>query len=68
MTRAEAIKIVRSHDRRDLSDYYVDDFVDLLRYSKEQFWSVMDKYRNRAIWEQVDGRWMLDDPALDESL
>ena len=67
MTRAEATRIVRRHDRRDLSDYYVDDFVDLLRCSKEQFWAVMDKYRNGEIWGEVDGRWQLDDSALDES-
>ena len=68
MTRPEAITIIRRHDRLDLSDYYVDDFVDLLRCSKEQFWAVMDKYRNLEIWEQVDGRWQLDDSTLDESL
>ena len=68
MTRAEAITSVRSHDRRDLSDYYVDDFVKLLRYTKEQFWAVLDKYRNREIWQQKNGQWRLDDSSFDEDM
>ena len=59
---------IRPGGRRDLSDYYVDDFVKLLRYSKEQFWAVMDKYRNQEIWQEVDGKWRLDDSSFDEDM
>ncbi len=65
MTRAQAVELVRRYDRQDLSDYYVRDFIKLLVYSQEEFRSIMEKYRNREIWHHMDGKWVLDDSALD---
>ncbi len=66
MSRAEAIEIVRRCDRQDLSDYYVNDFLELLGYSAEQFWEIMERYRNQEVWSRQNGEWTLDDSALDE--
>jgi N-acetyl sugar amidotransferase len=49
ISREEAIKLVREYDVQPLSDYYVDDFCEFLGYSKEQFRSIMEKYRNKDI-------------------
>ena len=49
ISREEAIKLVREYDVQPLSDYYVDDFCEFLGYSKEQFWSIMEKYCNKDI-------------------
>jgi hypothetical protein len=58
LTREQAKQLVKAHDLQDLSDYYVDDFVTYLGYSKEQFYQILEKFRDRAIWQKNEhGRW-----------
>jgi len=49
MTRNEAIKKIKIHDVKALSDYYVNDFCKYLGYSKDKFWSIMKEYCNNKI-------------------
>ena len=57
MTREQAMELVRQHDSDALSDYYVDDFCFLLGYTKEKFWEIMEKHRNKDICKiKDDGR------------
>jgi CTP:phosphocholine cytidylyltransferase-like protein len=60
LTREQAKQLVRIHDLEELSDYYVDDFVAYLGYSKEEFYLLLEKFRNRAIWQKDEqNRWYI---------
>jgi N-acetyl sugar amidotransferase len=60
LTREEAKKLVQKHDLLDISDYYVNDFIEFIGISRENFLETLDKYRNREIWKQdADGRWYI---------
>ena len=55
---------MRKHDRQTLSDYFVNDFINLLKYDRGQFDEIMERYRNREIWRQDKGGWVLNDEQL----
>lgn len=60
LTREEAKQLVKAHDLEELSDYYVDDFVAYLGYSKEEFYAILEKFRNQAIWQKdANNRWYI---------
>jgi N-acetyl sugar amidotransferase len=60
LTRTEAKELVRKHDLLDLSDYYVDDFVQYLGLSRDEFSIILERYRNKDIWERnSEGRWLI---------
>lgn len=58
MSRDEAIEIVNR-----LSDEFPKEyFADFLRFhmiSEEEFWDTVEKFRNKDIWEMVDGVWKM---------
>ena len=49
LTREQAIKLVRKYDVVALSKDHVDDFCKLINITKNEFWSVMDKYCNKKV-------------------
>jgi len=60
LSREAAKALVREYDLSDLSDDYVDDYIAYLGYSKEEFWTIMDRYRSRNIWNQNEqGKWFI---------
>ena len=60
LTREEAKDLVREHDTQGLSDSYVQDFIDYLGYTKDQFFTIMEKYRNQDIWKKDQcGHWYI---------
>lgn len=60
VTREEAKELVRKYDLNDLSYDYVDDFISYLGYSKGEFWTIMDRFRNREIWNRdKQGKWFI---------
>lgn len=67
LTRDQAKQLVRAHDLDELSDYYVDDFVAYLGYSKEEFHLMLEKFRNRAIWQKDENnRWYIPNHLEDD--
>lgn len=64
MTREEAIELVARYDRQGLSDDYREDFAELLGYSRQECIEVLEKWRNKDLWRQVDGKWMLDESFI----
>ncbi|MBF0319729.1 MAG: N-acetyl sugar amidotransferase [Nitrospirae bacterium] len=65
LTRHEAAKLVKLYDTQELSGYYIDDFCAYLQYSKEEFYSILERYRNLSIWKRGrNGVWHL--PANDK--
>jgi N-acetyl sugar amidotransferase len=68
LTREQAKQLVKAHDLQELSDYYVDDFVAYLGYSKEEFYLILERFRNRAVWQKDgQGRWHIPN-HLEDSL
>lgn len=58
MARDEAKELVRQYDLQDLSDDYVDDFVKYLQITREDFFAMLEKYRNLDIWKRdANGAW-----------
>jgi len=58
LTREEAKKLVREYDLQDLSDDYVDDFVNYLQITRDEFTRMLEKYRNPDIWKRDShGKW-----------
>jgi len=60
LTRSEAKKIIKQFDLMDLSDYYVNDFIDFIDIKKDQFFSIIEKYRNSNVWRKNQfGKWYI---------
>ncbi|MCG3470212.1 N-acetyl sugar amidotransferase [Xenorhabdus bovienii] len=58
LTRDEAVDIVN----RLQNEFPSNDYEDFLRFhniTQEEFWSVVEKFRNKDIWDHKDGKWEL---------
>ena len=51
ISRKKGIKLVKKFDRVQLSDYFVNDFVNFIGISKVSFFKILNKYKNNKIWK-----------------
>ena len=58
LTRDKAVDIVNKEDHR-LDDRTLDDFLAFTRYTNEEFWSILERFWNRDIFEKVEGIWRI---------
>jgi N-acetyl sugar amidotransferase len=66
LTRNEAKELIRQYDLKDISDYYVNDFLDFIGISREEFFETLEKIRNMEIWKRdADGKWYIPDHLKD---
>lgn len=65
LIREEAIKLVREHDHK-LDPRALKDFLDFTGYTEEEFWSIVEKFYNREIFEKVEGKWKLKNPIWEQ--
>jgi N-acetyl sugar amidotransferase len=66
LIRKEAKELIRKHDLLEISDYYVNDFIDFIGISREEFFRVIEKNRNKEIWKcSSDGKWYIPDHLKD---
>ncbi|MGD0534552.1 MAG: N-acetyl sugar amidotransferase [Methanoregula sp.] len=66
LTRAEAKALVREFDLQELSDYYIDDFLEFIGMSRNEFLAVLEKSRNMKIWKRnAAGKWYIPDHLKD---
>lgn len=62
LTRSEAIDLVKKHDHA-LDPVCVEDFIEFADYSDAEFWTIIDKFYNRDLFERDGyGRWVLKNP------
>ena len=61
ITREEAIKLVKEHDGK-LDPWALSDFLEFTGYTEQEFWEIAERFRNKDIWEKVDGEWRLKTP------
>jgi N-acetyl sugar amidotransferase len=65
ISRDEAIALVRRFDGEFPQRWYRE-FLDYLQISEEEFWAIMDKFRQPHIWQKVNGTWQLKSAVYDE--
>ena len=58
MTREAAVKYVLENEHK-LDRKMLDDFLNLVDYTEEDFWKVVDRFANRDIVEKRNGEWRL---------
>ena len=59
MTREEAVELVKKYDGKCSSEY-IHRFCNYLEISEEEYWKVVEKFRNKDIWEKDgNGQWKL---------
>ena len=61
LSRNDAVKIVTSISDQFPKEYFLD-FLNFHKLSKEDFWNTVEKFRNKKIWELVNGEWKLKNP------
>ncbi len=61
LTREQAKELVRRHDLQGLSPYFVDDFVDYVGLTHDDFRAALERFRNLSIWTRdAAGRWRIE--------
>lgn len=62
ITREEAIELVKKHDH-ELDPFAVRDFCDFCGYSEREFWTIVERFYNKELFEKdIFGRWVLKNP------
>jgi len=61
ITRKYAINLVREHDHK-LDPWALRDFCNFTHYTENEFWNIVEKFWNKEIFENVNGRWELKNP------
>lgn len=62
LSREDAVHLVKEHDH-NLDPKSVDAFCDFLGYTKSEFWSIVDKFYNKDIFEKdKNSEWKLKNP------
>ena len=60
LTREEAKILVKEHDLKNLSDYFIDDFIHYVGYEKDTFLAILEKFRNHNTWKKgEDNQWYI---------
>ena len=60
LDRDKAKKLVKKHDLEDLSAYYVNDFCSYVGYTKEDFFNILEQFRDPNIWKRSEnGHWQI---------
>lgn len=61
MTREEALELAKKYDGEFCSEH-LQDMLDYLNLTREEFNEIVDKHRNPEIWKKEDGGWKLRFP------
>jgi hypothetical protein len=63
LTREEAVEIVEKRDH-NLDEKSIGDFCNFLGYTRQEFYSVIEKFYNKEIFKKDEfGRYVLKDPV-----
>jgi hypothetical protein len=66
MTRERAIEVLREKgDQTPHSD--IEKFCRYVNISEKRFWEIVEKFRNPAVWQKKEGRWIIADYLLGET-
>jgi N-acetyl sugar amidotransferase len=65
ITREEAKILVKNHDHK-LDQKSMDDFIALMGYKPHQFWEIVERFWNPAIFKKVNDLWQLKNPIYSD--
>lgn len=66
ITREEAISLVKRYDG-EFPKRWFKEFLEYLQITQDQFWKVVDKFRQPHIWKLDNGMWRLRKAVYDEN-
>lgn len=58
ITREEGVVLVRKYDG-EFPKKYFKEYLEYLDLTEGDFWRIVDKFRNRNVFEKIDGEWCL---------
>ncbi len=58
LTRNEAVDIINKLQNEFPKENF-QDFLNFHSLAEEEFWSTVEKFRNKNVWEQIDGQWKI---------
>ncbi len=61
ITREEGLKLAEKYDG-EFCDEYLEDMLEYLNLTREEFNEIVDKHRNLEIWKKENGQWKLRHP------
>ena len=61
LSRSDAVEIVNNLID-EFPEEYFEDFLRFHDISEEEFWEIVDKFRNRDIWKMSGNQWKLKNP------
>ncbi|MEM2963779.1 MAG: N-acetyl sugar amidotransferase [Candidatus Anstonellales archaeon] len=67
LSREEAIKLVKKYDGEfPYTEKELKEILDFLQMSKKELFQVLEKFRNKDIFEKVNGKWKLKNPIWEQ--
>lgn len=68
LTREQAKELVSRHDLEPLSDNATAEVIEWLGYGRDEFFAIIERYRNTEIWQRgADGDWYIPNHLEDLS-
>jgi N-acetyl sugar amidotransferase len=68
LTREQAKELVRAHDLEPLSEAATAELIDWLGYGRQDFFEIIERYRDPEIWKQgADGAWYIPNHLEEET-
>lgn len=58
ITREQGVELVKKYDG-EFPKKYFKEFLEYATMTEDEFWEVVEKFRNKDIWEKVGGEWKL---------
>jgi len=58
ITREQGVELVKKYDG-EFPKKYFKEFLEYVNMTEDEFWEVVEKFRNKDIWEKVGGEWKL---------
>ena len=62
LERDEAVALVNKYDAEPPTEY-MDELLDYLSLTSQEFWDAVDKFRSPNLWSFLDGEWKLKHPV-----
>jgi len=56
ISRDEAKRLIKEYDLQPISNQYINDICDFLDYTKNEFIEILEKFRNKDIWDKNDNK------------
>lgn len=59
ITREEGVELIKKYDTEIPPKKYLKQFLDYIDITEDEYWQVIEKFRNNNLWEKVNNEWKL---------